>query len=187
VYVGMTMLTPLFNQDYSALWLGLVMGTMMVGQLVGMLLISFLKFSSKDRPKVFYASIAVLIGCMIPVGLVYNVYVMFPLAFFIGIAVAIMVTLMYTLIQITVPAVSRGRVFGVMSTVFEGLNPVAPILAATIATLISSVRLTIVGAFACAGMVLAYAFFNRPFKAYLASEPLPDAIAGQTELEDPQL
>lgn len=180
VYVGMSMLTPLFDErpDYGALNLGLVMGTMMVGQLGGMLFISFLKFSSKDRPKIFYASIAVLIGCMIPAGLVYNVNVMFPLAFFIGIAVAIMVTLMYTLIQITVPAVSRGRVFGVMSTVFEGLNPVAPLLAGVIASFIS-VRLTIVGAFSCAALVLFYAFFNRPFRAYLKSEPIYDDTSAE--------
>jgi MFS family permease len=184
VYIGMTLLTPLFNETdgYGALMLGLVMGTMMMGQICGMLFISFLKFNSKDRPKIFYTFIAVLIGCMIPVGLVFNVHVMFPLAFFIGVSVAVVVTLMYTLLQVTVPAVSRGRVFGVMSTVFEGLNPIAPILGGVISsvlpsvyflsTIISPVRLTIVGAFLFAALMLAYVFFNRSFRTYLKSEPV---------------
>lgn len=175
VMMGLMLLTPLFEETpgYGRLMLGFVMGTMMVGQLVGMLLISFIKFSSKDRPKIFYSSIAVLIGCMIPVGLVNNVHVMFPIAFFIGVAVAVMVTLMYTLVQVTVPSVNRGRVFGVMSTVFEGLNPVAPMLAGGIAAILT-VRTTLVSAFACAALVLAYAFFNRPFRAYMKSEPLQE-------------
>jgi MFS family permease len=185
-YIGITLLTPLFNETpgYGPLMLGLVMGTMMIGQLGGMLFISFLKFSSNDRPKVFYTFIAVLIGCMIPVGLVFNVHVMFPLAFFIGVAVAIVVTLMYTLLQVTVPAASRGRVFGVMSTVFEGLNPVAPILGGIIAsvlpavrflsTTITPLRLTILCAFGLAALLLFYAFFNKPFRQYLKSKPLEE-------------
>jgi MFS transporter, DHA3 family, macrolide efflux protein len=175
--IGVTLLAPLFKYEkgYGEAMYGAVMATMMIGQLLGMAFVSFVKLKSKDRPVVFFLSVAALVGGMIPVGLVNNVFVMFPLALIIGMAVAIMTILLFTLLQITVHAENRGRVFGIMSTVFEGLNPLAMIVSGFLAALFS-VRPTIVGAFACAGVVLLFAFFNRPFRVFLKSEPLPEAL-----------
>lgn len=173
--MGITLLAPLFIEEpsFGKAILGPVMATMMIGQLVGMLIISVLKLKPKDRPKVFYLSVAVLIGGMIPVGLVKIVYLMFPLALVIGASVSIMTILMYTLLQITVAPESRGKVFGIMSTVFEGLTPVAQSSSGFVSQLLepNGVRKTIVSAFGCAAIVLGFAFFNKPFKAFLKSEP----------------
>ncbi len=176
--MGVTLLTPLFNEEpgYGKTMYGAVMATLMVGQLCGMAIVSFSKIKSTTRPVVFFASVVALIGCMIPVGLVTNVYVMFPLALVIGMAIAIMTILVYTLLQVTVQPENRGRVFGIMSTVFEGLNPAAQIASGGVAQAFG-VRPTILGAFVCAGLVLAFAFFNKPFKTFLKSEPLPEAGA----------
>jgi MFS transporter, DHA3 family, macrolide efflux protein len=171
--MGVTLLAPLFQYEpgYGKALYGAVMATMMVGQLIGMALVSFLKIKPKDRSLVFFLAVAALIGCMIPVGLVSNVYMMFPLALVIGTSISIMTILMYTLLQITVQPESRGRVFGIMSTVFEGLNPVSMAMSGVVAA-IFGVRPTIVGAFACAGIVLFFALFNKSFKVFLKSEPL---------------
>lgn len=182
--MGITLLAPLFIEEkvhgYGEAMYGAVMATMMIGQLGGMALISFIKLKSKHRSLVFFFSVTALIGCMIPVGLVRNVYAMFPLALVIGIAVAIMTILVYTLLQVTVQPENRGRVFGIMSTVFEGLNPVA-IAVSGFVSLLVGVRPTIVGAFACAGIVLCFAFFNKPFKVFLKSEPLIEQAASPVD------
>ena len=174
--IGITLLAPLFKEEpgYGTAIFGPVMATMMVGQLIGMGLVSLLKIKPNDRPKMFYLSVVALIGCMIPVGLVSNVYLMFPLALVIGTSVSIMTILMYTLLQITVAPENRGKVFGIMSTVFEGLTPVAQSASGGLAEAFgeNGVRKTIVSAFACAGVVLLFAFFNKPFQAFLKSEPL---------------
>lgn len=169
--MGVTLLAPLFKYDYSVPLYGGVMATLMIGQILGMLLVSFLKIKSKDRSMVFFASVIALVGCMIPVGLVKNVFMMFPLALVIGTAIAIMTILMYTLLQVTVQPENRGRVFGIMSTVFEGLSPVSMAMSGGVAA-IFGVRQTIVGAFACAGVVLVFALFNHPFRVFLKSEPI---------------
>lgn len=186
--MGVTLLAPLFNEEkahgYGEAMYGAVMATMMIGQLVGMMLISFMRLKSKDRSLVFFLSVIALIGCMIPVGLVRNVFAMFPLALVIGTAIAIMTILLYTLLQVTVQPDNRGRVFGIMSTVFEGLNPVSMAASGVIAEIIG-VRPTIVSAFVCAGIVLIFAFFNRSFKVFLKSEPLPDGNGAVVNQDPP--
>lgn len=170
--MGITLLVPLFKEEpgYGEAMYGAVMATMMVGQLIGMALVSMLKIKAKDRSMVFYLAVTALIGCMIPVGLVRNVFVMFPFALVIGTSIAIMTILMYTLLQITVAPENRGKVFGIMSTVFEGLNPVSQSASGFVSE-VFGVRPTIVGAFICAAGVLGFAFFNKPFKVFLKSEP----------------
>jgi MFS family permease len=186
--IGITLLAPLFKYEkgYGEAMYGAVMATMMVGQLLGMAFISFLKLKSKDRPVVFFLSVVALVGCMIPVGLVRNVYLLFPFALVIGMAIAIMTILLYTLLQITIHPTNRGRVFGIMSTVFEGLNPLAMIASGFLAQ-IFDVRPTIVGSFACAAVVLCFAFFNKSFKVFLKSEPAVESNGGQPEHELPRI
>ena len=176
--MGVVLLAPLFKYEpgYGEAMYGAVMATMMVGQLLGMAFVSFAKIKPKDRPLVFFTSVVALIGCMIPVGLASNVYVMFPLALICGASIAIMTVLLYTLLQVTVQPENRGRVFGIMSTVFEGLTPFAMMASGGVSEAFG-VRQTIVGAFACAAVVLCYAFINKPFKVFLKSEPLPDTVA----------
>jgi MFS transporter, DHA3 family, macrolide efflux protein len=184
--MGITLLVPLFKEEpgYGTTMYGAVMATMMAGQLIGMAFVSMLKLKPKHRSLVFYLSVVCLIGCMIPVGLVRNVYLMFPFALIIGMAVAIMTILMYTLLQISVAPENRGKVFGIMSTVFEGLNPVSQSASGFVSE-IFGVRPTIVGAFICAAGVLGFAFFNKPFKVFLNSEPA-EAISGAGDGNLPQ-
>ncbi len=175
VNVGITLLAPLFNEEpgYGVELYGAVMATLMAGQLVGMLLVSSVKNKASNRYRMFYISIVALIAGMIPVGLIYNVYVMLPLALMIGTAVSIMTVLLYTLLQITVQPEQRGRVFGIMSTVFEGLVPVSMAVSGFAAEL-AGVRPTILGSFSCAAVVLLFTFVNQPFRVFLKSEPVPE-------------
>lgn len=170
--MGVTLLAPLFKEapGYGEAMYGAVMATMMVGELVGMALVSFLKIKASGRSTMFFVAVAVLIGCMIPVGAMQNVYVMFPLALVIGTAISIMTILMYTLLQETVQPENRGRVFGIMSTMFEGLSPFSMAASGVVAEFIG-VRRAIILAFLCAGVVLVFAIFNRPFRHFLKSEP----------------
>lgn len=172
VNVGITLLSPLFKQEpgYGEAMYGAVMATMMCGQLVGMALVSLVKNRAKERARLFYIAVIALIGAMIPVGLVFNVYIMFPLALIIGTAVSIMTILLYTLLQITVHPDNRGRVFGIMSTAFEGLIPVAMAISGFAAEL-TGIRYAILGSFSCAGIVLLFALVDRPFGVFLRSEP----------------
>lgn len=180
--MGVTLLAPLFDEErahgYGEALYGAVMATMMVGQLIGMLLVSTLKVKPKDRPKLFFLSVAVLIGGMIPVGLVRSAVMMFPLALLVGTAISIMTILIYTLLQTTVQPDSRGRVFGIVTTVFEGLNPVSMAVSGFVAELVG-VRPTIVGAFTCAAIVMGFSVFNHNFRVFLKSEPLPEAVGNE--------
>ncbi len=180
VNIGITLLAPLFKTEpgYGVEMYGVVMATLMAGQLVGMLLVSSVKNKASNRAKMFYISIVALIAGMIPVGLIYNVFVMLPLALVIGTAVSIMTVLLYTLLQITVQPEHRGRVFGIMSTVFEGLIPVSMAVSGFAAEL-AGVRPTILGAFSCASIVLLFAIFNRPFRVFLKTEPMAQAIESE--------
>ncbi len=180
--MGVTLLTPLFDEErahgYGEALYGAVMATMMVGQLIGMLLVSTIKLKPRQRPVLFFLAVGALIGGMIPVGLVRSPALMFPLALIVGTAIAIMTILIYTLLQTTVQPENRGRVFGVVTMVFEGLSPVAMAVSGFVAELFG-VRPTIVGAFACAAVVLGFSLFNHSFKVFLRSEPIGQKLPAE--------
>src|SRR5699024_4682458 len=118
---------------------------------------------------------------MIPVGLVRSAAMMFPLALVVGTAISIMTILIYTLLQTTVPSNSRGRVFGIVTTVFEGLNPVSMAVSGFVAEIVG-VRPTIVGAFTCAAIIMVIAVLNHNFRVFLRTEPLVEAPAEGSQL-----
>jgi MFS family permease len=174
---GVTMLTPLFNSEpgFGKEMYGLAMGTMMAGAIVGMLTLSILKIKPSQRSGFFGISLLVMVSAMVPFGLVTNVAWMFPLSFVAGLTNAIVNVLIQTVMQVTVPAENRGKVFGILGTVMGGLQPIAMAISGAIAQ-VAGLRPTIVCSFAVMALAALPLLFDRSFKRFINTEIKPAAV-----------
>jgi MFS transporter, DHA3 family, macrolide efflux protein len=178
--VGITLMTPLFKQEpsFGVAMYGYVMGTMMAGALAGMLLLSVVKIKPAIRSLIFCGSILVMAGCMIPMGMLKNVVWMFPLAFITGLTNAVINVMLQTIMQVTIPAANRGKVFGILGTVMGGLQPIAMAISGVVAQFVG-VRPTIVGAFILMTASVVPMLLDRHFKEFISTDTnAPDTNAG---------
>lgn len=121
------LILPLFQRSESlgAVRYGIGMGCLALGAVVGMILVSFYKFSSGNRYKVFALSALSMAASFAVFPMFDNFYIMLFFIFAGGFSNAIMNVLINSVIQQTVPQEKRGKVFGIMDTVTGGLQPVA--------------------------------------------------------------
>jgi MFS family permease len=183
--IGMTLLTPLFQStpEFGVAKYGYVMGCMMAGAVVGMLIFSVVKIKPDQRAGLFGTSVMVMIFALVPLGFLKNVAWMFPLAFIAGITNAIVNTMLQTIMQTTVPSAYRGKVFGVLGTVMQSLQPIAMAISGIVAS-IAGLRPTIICAFSLLVFASLPLLFSRSVKAFINTDVLQDAASAPASKGD---
>ena len=171
-FMGLFLLMPLFKENplFGEIKYGLVMVSIMVGALLASVALSVFKVKDKYRAAVTGSALSMMIGGMIIASLLNQFEIIIVFAFFVGASNAVLNVMIQLVAQITVDAENRGKVFGVMSTVIEGLTPLAMLLGVIIGSLIGS-RQTIVGAFVMAGVCVLPPMLNKSFRTFINSEP----------------
>ena len=183
--IGMTLLTPLFQStpEFGVVKYGYVMGCMMLGAVVGMLIFSVVKIKPAQRADLFGASVMIMVFALVPVGFLKNVAWMFPLAFISGITNAIVNTMLQTIMQTTVPSAYRGKVFGVLSTVMQSLQPIAMAISGIVASIVG-LRPTIICAFSLLVFASLPVLFSRSMKAFINTDVSQEAVSASDSKGD---
>jgi MFS transporter, DHA3 family, macrolide efflux protein len=177
---GMTLLTPLFNNTpgLGVARYGYVMGTMMAGAVIGMLVLSMVKIKPTQRSTVFGLSMLAMVVAMVPIGLLRNIVWFFPLAFIAGITNAIVNVMLQTIMQTTVAAEHRGKVFGILGTVMGGLQPIAMAVSG-VAGQLAGIQVAITVSFSLLVLAALPLLLDKHFKAFINTD-----IAVQQEAQD---
>jgi len=171
-FMGLFLLMPFFKENpaLGEIRYGQVMVALMVGVLLSSVLLSVFKVKSKYRATTTGTALAVMVGGMIIASLSNTFEVIIVVAFFVGAANAVVNVMIQLIAQITVDSENRGKVFGVMGTVIEGLSPIAMILGVTVGSFFGT-RQTIVAAFVMAGVFVFPSMFNKSFRKFINTEP----------------
>lgn len=187
--VGFSLMTPLFNSTpgFGVEKYGLVMGAFTAGALVGMLVLSAVKFKTEQRSKIFSGAIIIMVLAMVPIGLLDSVALMYPLAVIAGATNAIVNVMFQTLMQTKVPSESRGKVFGILTTVMMGLQPVAMAISGVIASF-AGIRPTMVIAMSAMIFAMLPIIVSRHFKQFVNTDGAEEgAVHEATEAPVPEL
>jgi MFS family permease len=186
--VGLTLFIPLFNSTpgFGVKMYGYMMGAFTLGAVLGMVVLSAVKIRASQRSALFGCAIVAMVAAMIPIGFLYNVYWLFPLAFVAGVSNAIVNMLIQTITQATVPSESRGRVFGILGTVSGALMPLAMAASGVVAQF-AGVRPTIIVSFALLAVSVLPLLFGRHFKKFINTDLAAPADAGNTPEGAPDL
>lgn len=169
--VGLTLLTPLFNSTpgFGVRMYGYMMGVFTLGAVLGMVVLSAVKIKASQRSAlVGFATVAMVLA-MIPIGFIYNVWWLFPLAFAAGVCNAIVNMTIQTIMQATTPAESRGKVFGILGTVSGALMPLAMAVSGVVAQF-AGVRPTIVVSFVLLAVSVLPLLLDRHFKEFINTD-----------------
>jgi MFS transporter, DHA3 family, macrolide efflux protein len=174
---GMTLMTPLFTSEpnFGVKLYGYIMGTMMAGMIIGMVVFSIVKIKPSQRAGIFGLSMMVMVFSMVPVGIIKNVYWLFPFAFLSGITNAIVNVMLQTILQTTVAAENRGKVFGILGTVMGGLQPIAMAVSGVFGLLVG-IRPAITISFSLLVLAALPLLFDKHFKAYINTDTTADAL-----------
>lgn len=178
---SMTLLTPLFNStpEFGVANYGYMMGCMMLGAVVGMLIFSVVKIKPHQRAGLFFTSLIIMVCAFAPIGFLRSVVWMFPLAFIAGVTNAIVNMMFQTIIQSTVPSGSRGKVFGVLGTVMQSLQPIAMAVSGIIAS-VFGLRPTII----CSFLLLVCISIPLPFSRNVKEFMNTDAVQEPASMAD---
>jgi DHA3 family macrolide efflux protein-like MFS transporter len=149
VTIGIVAVIPLFQQTpkLGPGFYGVVMGLVAGGQLLGMLLTSVIPIPPVKRYPLFVASFSLTMGLFILFPVTLNVPFMATVGFLAGLFNAVGNVLLQTVMQLTVPAEMRGKVFSLLGGLSQGLVPIAMALGGVLAAFIP-LRLLIGIAFA---------------------------------------
>ncbi len=176
--MSMTLLTPLFNStpEFGVANYGYMMGCMMLGAVVGMLVFSMVKIKPSQRAGLFCTSLMIMVCAFAPIGFLRSVVFMFPLAFVAGVTNAIVNMMFQTIIQSTVPSNHRGKVFGVLGTVMQSLQPIAMALSGIVAS-IAGLRPTIICSFLLLIFVSVPLLFSRNVKEFMNTDAVQEPVS----------
>jgi MFS family permease len=134
--------------------------------MLGFLFTSLHKFRAEKRFGIFSICFVLMSICMImlPVSLHFPLMAFFT--FLTGFGNAILNSFLGAVLQMTVPQDMRGKVFGLLSAIAGGLNPVAFAVGGILAEFIP-VRLLISGSFVVTLFLYVPLFLSKPFRAYI--------------------
>lgn len=169
--MGITLLTPLFDSTpgFGKERYGLMMGAFMAGAVLGMVVFSVIKVKPRRRAAIFGFSTLLMALCTVPIGFIYNVNWLFPLAAVTGVFNAVINMMIQTVLQVTVPAENRGKVFGIVGTISGALMPLAMAISGGVSQL-AGTRPTIVGSFAAFVLVSLPLLVDRHFKEFINTD-----------------
>jgi len=127
VSMGFMLLIPLFQRTkYLGPGLyGILMGTFAGGLFLGVLLTSTINIKPSNRFFVFFWCSIVFSTMFVVIPLYLYFPLMLVLSFVAGTTNAILNVLFSSILQLTVPQDKRGRVFGLLDTLSQGLTPLS--------------------------------------------------------------
>lgn len=171
VTVGVTLLQPLFRDTpgFGTARYGFTMGLLMAGSITGMLILSLFKLKSRSRFFYYRLATFLMIGCMLVGGTTHSFAVITVLVFIAGLCNSFVAVFTQTVLHITVPQDTRGKVFGIKDAMIDALAPFAMALSGIAAEFLS-VRPTIIGAFSLAAVAVLPSLFSKTFCGYMNSE-----------------
>ncbi len=125
--IGFFLILPMFQRipSLGAAKYGIVMGVLTGGSFLGYLLASAIPIPTRKRFMVFYLGALISATCMALFPVQVNLIYMSVMAALIGLSIAVVNALISAVMQITVPAEMRGKVFGLLGTMAGSLTPVA--------------------------------------------------------------
>jgi MFS family permease len=125
--VGFFLVLPLFQRipSLGAAKFGIVMGVLTGGSFLGYLLTSAVPIPVNKRFLAFYLGALVSAASMALFPVYLSMIYMSVMAALIGLSIAVVNALLSAVMQVTVPADMRGKVFGLLGTMAGSLTPLA--------------------------------------------------------------
>lgn len=187
--IPIIILLPFYVEDFLKVevdWYGFLLAAYSVGSLIGYLSAGAIQFSGPGRAKImllFFFIEPVGYGLL---GFVNNPFIAMALAFLGGLMGGFILINITTILQVTTPSQTRGRVFGLMSTISASVTPIGMGLAGVVADLTGQNIPLIYGA--CGGIMLVLITMislNPKFRHFLAYEHKADeALEEKTSTDD---
>ncbi|MGF7057617.1 MFS transporter [Brassicibacter mesophilus] len=170
--MGFILLLPLFERTS---WLGpekygFVMGIMAAGSLAGMIFTSVKEIAPSKRLFLFVFCGTISSTTTALFILIKNLPVICILLFISGFMNAIVNIFFGASVQLTVPQNMRGKVSSLLSTVLQGLTPIAMALGGVLAEFIP-IRIILFTCFIVDALIFLPFAFNQPFKKFINFNP----------------
>jgi hypothetical protein len=170
-FVAIVLLIPLFQRtDFlGPARYGVAMATFTAGMIVGMGLTASVKIPPEKRLLFFGIG---NVGFTVPLAVFPLFGSFWPMLVSIAIAGffnAIVNVLIQSVLQLTVPQQMRGKVFGLLETVTQGLTPIGMALGGVLGEFLP-LRLVISGALAAIGVFIFPQLASRSIRAFFATD-----------------
>ena len=190
--VPVTVLLPFYVTDHLRAppeWFGFLVAGFGAGVIAGYLFAGLLKTEGRATSRLIAASLLGLSAFLGALGLVQHRWAALVLLTVAGVGNGLLSVKLVTILQLTTERDLRGRVFGLLRTVGDGLTPVALLLAGVVADLAGQ---DIASIYLACGVILVgvglLAASSRPMRTYLESaarQPAADGAAARSTPESP--
>lgn len=176
--LGVMLILPLFERQghLGPVLYGLVMACFTGGLLAGLLFSSIVRIRPASRFRIFAACGLVSSFSMILFPLSLHVPLMALLAFASGASSALLNMFMTSVIQLTVPQETRGKVFGILGSISTGLMPLAMVTGGVLAEFLP-IRVLIAASFAITVLLYLPLFASAAFRRTITFDPATQAAA----------
>ena len=170
--IGIMLILPLFEQakHLGPSLYGVLMGFFTGGMLLGYLFGSVANIPAERRFAIFIPCFIVNCLCLIFLPIYLNFSFIVVLAGLAGFTMALLNAFINSVIQMTTPQDMRGKVFGFLSSIVSGLNPVAFAVGGILAELIS-VRAVISSSFLVCLILFALLSTSDAFRRFINFDP----------------
>jgi DHA3 family macrolide efflux protein-like MFS transporter len=171
--IAMVLLLPLYQKTKSLgpTKYGISMAFLAGGLLVGMVITSVLKIPSAKKMLFFVVCVIISSLCFILFAAIENFSLMVTLIFMGGIFIAMIIVLIHSTIQLTVPQEIRGKVFALINMCTQALMPLGMILGGTLAKFIP-IRVIIVSCFSIELLLFVSFSFLHSVTMFFNSDPV---------------
>ena len=170
---AMVLLLPLYQMTKSLgpTKYGISMAFLAGGLLVGMVITSVLKISTGKKMLFFVVCVIISSLCFILFAVIENFALMVTLIFMGGIFIAMIIVLIHSIIQLTVPQEIRGKVFALINMCTQALMPLGMILGGILAKFIA-IRVIIVSCFSIELLLFVSFSFLHSVTMFFNSDPV---------------
>jgi DHA3 family macrolide efflux protein-like MFS transporter len=180
------LLLPFYVEDFlhaTPDWYGFILASFGVGAMIGYLFAGTVKLSGSARSWLMVTLLFVQTLALGGLGLISARFWALVMMLFIGIMNGIFNVNVTTILQISTPSAIRGRVFGLLSTLANGLSPIAMALSGVIADLVNqNVPVIYVTCGAITATLSIPLALNREFREFLGfTLPEPNQPQGARE------
>ena len=170
-FIAIVLLIPLFERTPSLGpgKYGIAMATMTAGMIVGMGLTASIKIPAARRCLLFGIGTVAFVVPLAIFPLVDRFWIMLVLIAIGGFFNAIINVLIQSVMQLTVPQNMRGKVFGLLETVTQGLTPIGMAIGGVFGEFLP-LRLVISGAFVAIGLFIFPQLASPSIRAFFAMD-----------------
>ena len=175
--VSFVLMIPLFTlvRGFNSAQYGFAISAMGLGMLLGMLYTSAMKIKPSKR-YVHFVTGGILTSLSFGIfPFVPNIYIITAILFFAGIGNALINVFIGSVIQMTTPAEMRGKVFGLLGTLSQGLTPIAMALGGFLGVWLP-IPLVILGCMVCSTIAFMPVILSPKFKRFINFNPDEDLL-----------